>query len=198
MNWVGYNSRSRFYFIRSFNNVLSQLNIAKLRRKGALLKYEHIENLEAFLISVILEDLYTKIRWKKRQELAREFKKGRAFQVLADSIVYVEISCKYLAKVLDISISTAYKYKQLAFKSGMIDIMKNIKPLNVSPVMLFHINKSVPEYKGRFRKHGGGVGVVCSDKVRTNIKLLRRKKTNDIKKGVYKRGASSDDQIHPA
>ncbi len=183
-NWIGYDQTSGYYFIRSFSHLWELVGYDGPRK--AKLFISDINQAKAFIISVIIEDIINKQRWKKGQELAQiqSKNKRRAFQALAKSTTYFPVANTYLAKVLGVSISTAYEYKALARESKLISIKKNFVDVGITRAEIALFMEAFPGKLKRFKVIDGSVKDVDIDLVKTNISFIRGKKPKHINKRV--------------
>lgn len=145
-NWIGYNPKSKNYFIRSFAEV-GRLHGFK-RKLVAKFEIEDLIELKAFLIGAIVGDL---IRNQKRKLKMAERLKGRSFQPFEATASFYPMANEALAKILGVSLHTAYSYKRLADKGGFINVKKNARELKVPLNEIFHFKKAFPEYAAKLR-----------------------------------------------
>lgn len=134
-NWVGYNPKSGYYFIRGFNKVR---DIEQFQgRRGVWIDthkdFQTISRFRAFVMGAIIGQLsnVSKQRAKKTFEERRpEHIKGSSNHRLRPHLpLYYPVACHALASIYGISISTASRYKHEADEHGFIDLKKNFRRL---------------------------------------------------------------------
>ncbi|MCW3789354.1 hypothetical protein [Plebeiibacterium sediminum] len=140
LNWVGYNNKSGYYFIRSFGFVMNQLGFK--RQTLAKFEIDDIKIIKAFFIGAIISDL---IKKQKRQIVRTERLKGRFYQSRKNVASFYPIANIALAKILNISIYSAFKYKQLAKDCNFIEIKNNRRLLKINKNELWIYRKSIDE-----------------------------------------------------
>jgi len=175
-NWIGYNKKSGYYFIRSFAAVKS---IEKLKFKTAAeFTVKHIRDLKGFLVSAVIGIV---IRFKIWQ--VREFGRinGRPKHTSNLRFQYYKMANTYLSKILKVSISTAYEYKQLAKDAGFILLQPTIRRIWANKCKFAladqaaKIRKCYREIEHKIRIFPHGVFEQMEDKVLVCISLKRKK-----------------------
>lgn len=191
LNWVGYNPASKYYFVRSFKNVAFLHGFS--RKTVAKFEIEYLGELKAYLIGAIIEDLIRKQKRRirklkvdtnnsEREHLRAERYKGRSFQPEEATASFFPLANKALAKILHISVQTAFEYKKLAKEQGYIEIKKNFKHIDISHKELWLYKKTIDEAeaaKVRVLPLGNDRYIVYSqecDTVKSNVIFAYSKK----------------------
>lgn len=120
MNWVGYSPKSGFYFIRGFDKLRVQNNFPS--PVAAKFHIDEILNFKAFISGVIIGYL---VKYQEKKERKSERKKGRSNRLNRSSFNYYPVSVNALAKILNISKSTASDLKWAGYKAKYFDLKKN-------------------------------------------------------------------------
>jgi hypothetical protein len=118
LNWIGYNKKSFVYHIRSFENIQRQYQLYK--RTGFWFAIQDMQYFDAVLFGSVIG--YLSKNQGKKQRTDRE--SGRSKQVLCKSPGFYPISNWALAKILNISISTASLMKRRAEEEECISIKR--------------------------------------------------------------------------
>ncbi len=105
-NFIGFNAASGYYFIRGFDKI--RIMYGFTRRKAVCFHMSDLKHFKGFLAGAVITNL---ILVQEGREKAAERRKGRSNQT-ASSPPY-PIANSVLAKVLDISVSTASLYKTM-------------------------------------------------------------------------------------
>lgn len=177
INWVGYSKRSGYYFIKGFNQIRKQHKF--YRRRGAEFSLDEIKNLKGFLIATTIGLL---INAQKRRRWAVELSMGGSKTPAYLRSKYFEMANEALAKILKISISTAFEWKNLAEVQGYIKIRKRFTELNIDPKCSYRLKrlKGVPGHLIRY--HDGKLWIQKSDTVFSNVTFRRRAKITEFNK----------------
>ena len=186
-NWIGYNEKSKNYFIRSWGFVMSNLGF----RRQILIRFDIVDlrNLKELFIGAIIADL---IKKQKRQQLRAEQNKGSSFQPLEKVASFFPVANVALARILKISVYSAFKYKRKARDSGFIEIHNNKKLLKINKEELWMYRKAVDEQvarRTRFYRVNKNTYIIYTqevDTVKSNVILANGKK-NKSSIRVYKR-----------
>ncbi len=176
-NWIGYNKKSKYYFIRSFN-YLCQLEQVK-RKTAAEFNPKHIKHFKAFLAGSNICSLVNHQRWKQRK---LERLNGGSNQRFRKSTKYYPVACKALAKCLKISISTAFEWKGLAVKRKYVLVKKNFKPFMferkkpISAVFKNQLKRALPNCAHLVRVKKGNLFEQDIDTFYPCIRLKRKRR----------------------
>ena len=179
INWVGFSPRSGFYFIKGFEKIRKQHKF--YRRRGVEFNLDEIRDLKGFLIATSISLL---INAQKRRKRAVERSMSGSKTPACLRSFYFEIANEALAKILRISISTAFEWKNLAEKQGYIKIRKHFAEIDVNPKLAkeFKSQKGVPSHLIRFR--AGKLWIQKSDTVVSYINFRRRAKITEFNKNT--------------
>ncbi len=124
--WITLSRRSGYYFIRSFERIRELEGFSK--RTGAEFSFRDIKNFKGFLVGAVISQLIA-VQKKKEWLLVTERIKGRSLTVTSIPHLYYPVANDALAKILGVSKSTAYEWKQLARKQGFIKIRRKYRKL---------------------------------------------------------------------
>ena len=169
LNWVGLNPKSKYFFIRGFDAVMRLLQFKA--RTGAEFRKEYLDNFKSFLAGAVIGYLTNTIR--KRQ--AAERQKSRSNHAVCPSVGY-QISNRFIAKKLNVSLGFAHKMKKLAANAGFIKLSKHFIDTGVPATEKRYYRRAFPEHSGRLRQKEGRLVLVDSDKVFSAIRFKKRKK----------------------
>jgi len=175
-NWIGYNKKSGYYFIRSFAAVKS---IEKLKFKTAAeFTTNLIRDFKAFLVGAVIGNI---IRFKIWQIRELEQINGCSKHSSNLRFRYYKMANTYLSKILNVSISTAYEYKQLARDAKFILIEPTIRRIWANKCKFAladqatKIRKCYREIEHKIRIFPHGVFEQMEDRVLACISLKRKK-----------------------
>jgi hypothetical protein len=175
-HWISISNKSGYYFVKGFDRIRKLHNFQK--RNGAEFSIDDIKKFKAFLIAAIISNL---INAQKRRLKAIELSKGGSKTTAFKQSFFYPVANGALAKILGISISTAYEWKKLAKKQGYIKIRANSRK----------IDDLYPETLNQFKKYGdksvkgirtkkGHVFEQLPDNVYSKVSLRRRRKLEVI------------------
>jgi hypothetical protein len=175
--WIGFSPRSGFYFIKGYDQIRIQHKF--YRRRGAEFSLDEIKDLKAFLIATTIGLL---INAQKRRRRAVEPSMARSKTPASLRSFPFEISNEALAKILGISVSTAFEWKNLAAKQGYIKIRKHYAEIDIDPRFSqeFKNKRGVPGHLLRYRS--GKLCIQKSDTVVSHITFRRRAKITEFNK----------------
>lgn len=186
INWIGFNSDSKNYFIRSFKRIRRSYDFNK--RTGVIFEMVYISKFKGFVEGAII------CHKLKRQEFARKAKirrkagqaaliKGGALQAnqpIEGVSEYVGMSNFRLSRLLCCSMSHANRAKIWAEKHGYLKTVKSFEVLAENTTPDYNIRHFISDsHKTRFRvKKRKGV---------KHYQLVRQKYDEIIPKLVFKR-----------
>lgn len=177
--WIGFDKQSGYYFIRNFESVKKTEGLS--RSMAAEFYFQDIKKLKAFLCGAVIAKL---IRSQKRQKRELERLKGRSYQCSRNCQNYYPVANMALAKILNITISTAFELKKLAAKSGYIKIKKNFQPIAIGSMTQVnacyknYVKAANPARANVIRVRGKFLYLQRPDLVLATIRLkFRRKKS---------------------
>jgi len=139
VNWIGYNRKSKIYHIRGFEFIQELLGLRS--RTGFWFRITDMQSFDGVLYGAVIG--YLSKNQGKKHRIDPE--KGRSSQVLCKSPGYCPISNRYLAKILNISISTASLMKRRAEAVLSIKIKRKriIEP--ATPDVYKRLKETYPE-----------------------------------------------------
>ena len=172
LNFIGFDKKSRVYFIRSFDVVSSYLKLKKISRSE--FDVRQIVHLRAFLVASVIG--YINYKNIQRELRRGETKFGLSKQTQRIPLSYSPISDSLLANFLEIADSTAFEYKKLAQKAKYIIIKKNIKYLNIPKSKKNEYIKGYPENAKKIRIIDGKLALRESDLVISLVRFKRYRK----------------------
>lgn len=168
--WISFSKRSGYHFILSYEAVCRMENYQIFT--SAEIGLDEFRNFKSFCIGAAIAYLT-----KKQMErlIAIELEKGNSKKI-GIRRSFFPVANEALAKIFDISISTAYEWKKLAHKKGFIRKRRVFKRLkDVRPQDLNLIKKyGIDTQRVRIRK--GKVVEQMPDLIASNVFLRRRKK----------------------
>lgn len=158
-NWVGYNEKSKYYFVRGFKKLYSLEN---LKGKTAVeFIHEWLSCFRAFIAGASFGHL---VRQQKRGGGSRGDNKGHSKH---DSRLphYKPVATKAIQKIFNLSYGTAYRLKQQANDAGFIDIKRNGKPTPYTIKDLPAIQKYNSQLAEKIFVHKGRLYIKAPDLV---------------------------------
>lgn len=178
LNWVGYNPKSNIIFIRGFDKIREMYQFNS--RKAIVCTQTDFNSFRAFLFAAVVSNI---IRYKKRQNWRFiASKKGYARQMNRQPFFY-PLAVSYLAKLVNISNTSAARLKALSEVSCYLVTKENIKVTDIS-FKYFGFYRSLRDENRQYpKKTGETIGIQQPDLISTNLNFTRRKKMVTIKKG---------------
>ena len=180
INWIGFNPKSQIYFIRGFYKVCEIERLNSIA--GAWFEFSDFETFEAFCAATIFAKL---IKFQKRRRRL-ERKKGRSIHTRP--VVFFPIAIRYMAKILNISESKAYRIKKLAKEAGYIEVKKKSIYLNIPSNHRNSFLVGFPDAIRRIRIIDNKLFLIEPDEIQSFIFLKKRKwkKSKQYLKGIHK------------
>jgi len=171
LNWIGYNPKSGYYFIRGFDRVKEIQNLDY--RTAAEFDPKEIKQFKAFIIGSVIGYLVN----SQKKDRRLEHQKARYNRSMPGRHpFYFPISSEVLANILNVSHVTALKYMKLAKKAGYIRIKKNnLEPTGVHVSHYQAYKRTFPEYN--FRIKDNYLWIQKANKFASNIHFKTRKKS---------------------
>jgi hypothetical protein len=164
LNWVGFNPKSGYYFVRSFDHLRFKLGLNN--RQGTRFESKNLSNVTAYIVGVIVS---ANIHGQKyaveslQKKLARTEVKQRDASKQPNKGLFVPpyfgLCNEKIAKLLDCSVTRACQLKHAAESLGYIQTKAQFKPF----VTLFksdyqlrsNFEDGYPAMKGRLRFFAG-------------------------------------------
>ena len=174
-NWIGYNKKSNYYFIRGLDNIRKIKGFN--RRSAIILEYKNINHLREFCFSAVIENLIQTQQKKLDRGLSKQaLRRKKKFTNQSNlSFLYYPISNNALSSILHISSPYAHLLKQKASKLKYIVVKQHFSTCNMSSLSVNH--------KDLYRSHLPNLRLIndkfylqLPDLVRTKLKLRERKK----------------------
>ena len=177
--WISYCNRSSYYFIRGYDKVglLNEVNCLKRAEFDA----RKISEFKAFLGGAIISYLVNRQKWAK---WLRERKNGRSLQSFHKPTIYFPVASLTLAKLLCISISTAFELKALAVRFGYVSVKKNFTHTGLTKSNLNQFKRTMPEIAHRVRIRRKKIVIQDTDTFCPGVRLKKRKKIETKLMGV--------------
>ncbi|MCD6013091.1 MAG: hypothetical protein K0Q79_2953 [Flavipsychrobacter sp.] len=132
LNWIGYNYRSKYYFIRSFETVRRMYEYTAKTKSSFDLR--DILKFKAFVAATAIGKLVNNTINKEKSEKRKPTesnKKGLSKHQVSAYPGYYQMSNSGLAKCLGKSKSNAFKLKELAKEAGYIDVIQQYESTGV-------------------------------------------------------------------
>ena len=172
-NFVGYNAKSEYYFIRGLDQLRKQLNLNA--RTSAEFCISDLNRLQEFCLAAVAGHL---VKQQQRKKWLSERQKWRSNQNSRSSspLPYFHVTSSYLSKMLGISQNNAFLLKQKAHKAGFIEIKKHFKPLNVAVYDKRAFLKGNPDLAPRVRVRDKMLFLQQPDEIISLIRFKSRKK----------------------
>lgn len=170
--WISKSNKSGYYFVKGFESIRKLLNLSK--RAGAEFIINDIKNFKAFLIAAIISHL---INLQQRRLKAVERSKGDSKTSAFKQSLYYPMANAALAKIMGISISTAFEWKKLAEKQGYIKIRAIPRKIDyLNPHILNQFKKYGDMPSNQLRLKNGIIYEQQPDIVLSTVTLRRRRK----------------------
>ena len=168
-NWIGYNPKSGFSFIRGFNAV--QILEYHPSRLGVWFDICQKNESRGFVAGSIISKLVREQRKKVWQERKGVQSKGGAFQPVRLPAFY-PVSCSSLEQIYNVSKKRAWNAKQDASKSGYIKLRHVNEPIAIDQLQSYL--KGFPENKERLFNKGSNWFLRLPDMVMMKVAFGKR------------------------
>jgi hypothetical protein len=170
-NWIDFDKSTGYYYIRGFDKIRKLLGLKK--RTGAEFNSKDIKKFKGFITGAVIGYLAISQRRKRR---AGDLNSGRSNAPARHNLQYYEVANTGIAKILKVSVSTAFEYKQLAKKEGYILVKKRLLSIGV-PAKYIELYKNVnPDEANKIRTSNGDLLIQQIDLITPCISFRRRKK----------------------
>lgn len=180
-NWIGYNPKSEYYFIRCFAKVMQIEGLKGRRGVGLSIKNDLLldkKRFAAFNYAALIGYLAIVQKWKRKYLQKSEHSTGSSNHNLRkfSSPVFAQVACNALQRIYKISRGTAHKFKKEAAKYGYIDLKGNLDklPILVNEVPFFQ--KANPDVAARVKVRKGKVYLQVADKIDPFLEYPKRRK----------------------
>lgn len=179
-NWIGFNPKSRIYFIRGFETLRKMEGFQ--RRTGVWWKVSYLKHTKAFFIGACLGYLSNRQKANKYNELKKEQslserKQEGSNQDRISLPTHYPIAAEAVSKIYGVSKSTAYQWKQLAKEQDFIDLRSNTKLISINPQDGYFFKVGYDEVSDHvFYDQFGRVWLKEIDKVAAKLEYKRRRK----------------------
>ncbi|MBK9733203.1 MAG: hypothetical protein IPO83_18265 [Chitinophagaceae bacterium] len=177
LNWIGYNKKSKYYFIRGFAHLQKELGQKSLT--AAEFEIDRINEIQAFMAAAVIG--YMLNQHKKRRWMSG-LEKGSPSQGIHLSSDYDKISLSIICEKLGIALSNAHCLKKKAKLAKFITVIKHFENLNIDPRFVNKMKKTVPELRTRIRVNNGNIALQEVDEIISHIRFKKRKKKEAYKK----------------
>ncbi|MES1225748.1 MAG: hypothetical protein ABUT20_60280 [Bacteroidota bacterium] len=178
VNWIGYNVKNNCYYIRSFEKVIFLESLTQSRTASEFF-YSDIKKIKSFCIASVIGSLINRMK-RRAWFLGRE--KGRPFHA-THALSFYPVANDFLAKVLGISKTTAYRYKLACEKAKYIKIKKTFQTTKFTLANANFFRRVNPEYANRIRIRNKVIVIQQPDTINHCIRFKRRKKMKPFIKG---------------
>ena len=188
INWLGYNYKTRMYYVRGFNTVCQ---LHKFNAKHAFeISKDWITQIKEFCLISYIAYILVNRRWRDRMEKKLD-KNGRSwlgqkntspFQSQYDLFDSNEFSkfmvpSPFLGRQLKMSISTISALKKKAVATGYLEVRENFKCISENPDIACAINqyrRSCPDIEGKLSWQDEKLFYHSSDSFKTHITFKNR------------------------
>lgn len=179
LNWVGYHQESELYFVRGFQKIMFLHDLSSTARVE--FDFENIEHVKAFIAATAISYL---VNYQRGKKWAAELKKGGSRHTAHfSSKGYYPVANLALAKILGISLSTAFQLKKLAAKNGFIKIKKSYRDTGLPKSNFMALAKGNPNVAKRAKIKNGLITLQLPDLVMHGLRFSNRKNLETYKKG---------------
>lgn len=170
--WITHSKKSGYYFIKGFESIRKTEGFAK--RTGAEFDFKNIRNFKGYLVGSVISNL---IGIQRRRLWVTERQKGGSITVTHKPPTFFPVANNAIAKIFNVSISTAWEWKKLAQKQRFIWIRKNFRALKINPDVLPALRKYGEEsFARKTRYWRGKIREQLPDTIASNLTLRNRKK----------------------
>lgn len=188
LNFVGHDPKTGYYFIRSYDFLMTYLEFKSLTTVEFVLK--HIKLLQPFCIAAIASYI---VRRNDTERQRVERTRGRSHQDPCCSFSY-SVSSTLLSSKTGRSLFSTYTWRKMAHKAGFITVKPNLKPLGIKAEYKAQFIRANPSLAPKVRKIKGKLFLREADYVVSHLKFKSRKKINKLK-GDTKGGRRNVDEV---
>lgn len=175
LGWIRFDVKSGLYFVLGFDKL--QIKYKMYRTTAVEFSMENIKVFKPFLIAAVIGKL---VNVQKRRCIEGVSTRGGTKQLSVHSF---PVANRALAKILKVSVSTAFEYKKMAVVNGFATVKKQTSITNFNPSEIEFIRKSI-EDGNRYVLKKGRVVIQDIDLMETRVKFKRRKKPNHIERVI--------------
>ncbi len=175
-NWIGYNPKSGFSFIRSFKAV--QIIEDLPGRLGVWFDVDRKKESRGFIAGSVISKLVREQRKKVWQERKGVQTKGGTFQPVRLPAFY-PVSCSSLEQIYNVSTKRAWNAKKNATNGKFIQLKHVNKPLPIDRLKSYL--EGYPENKGKVFRKGGNWFLRLPDLVQMKMTFGRRERVKTLK-----------------
>lgn len=173
--WITTYSNIKSLRIVSYSNLRGVIGIKTSR--AVIYENETFKDLRNFCCAVLVIYYRNYKRWCDRRSV---LKKGDArLHTNRKPKGYYPLPCLYLAKCLNVSKKTAFKYKKEAMKYGHIEVKKKFTPVIINGVQLTNEHRDSLKFisdinLGRVRKGKKYLKYIDADLIKSNLYMKRK------------------------
>ena len=180
-NWIGFNNKSKFYFIRGTRCLLCK--IGSYNTKSVKISIRELKNIKEFCFAAVVGYWVKKRKYKERfdkQNIRTLQSRGSNQYVLcqdAKSLIAFNsdmIASSSISQRLGMSKSTVSLLKEAAVKAGYLIANKNYISLKTKKESWRQLQRGLPMLRGRFRFHCGEMKIVHCDSFETSLLFYSR------------------------
>jgi SOS-response transcriptional repressor LexA len=171
-NWVGYNKKSGYYFIRNYKRIKNSIQAKS--NTCAEFNTNEIKNFKGFVAGACIGYL---VNQQKRKIWLTESKNRDSKPISQNPIPdYYPVANHALAQIWKVAISTAFELKKLAHKKEYISVKKEFQLINVSINFKKQFQKSNPEIAHKVRVKNNKLFLQEADKIMSKIRFKSSRK----------------------
>lgn len=165
--WVTYSTRTKTYFIKSFQRVMNLYNFTA--KSKCAFEFSNITKSKAFIAAIKIGNIVnSKIRKKRYTE--RNLRK-RSTTVLTS----IPVSNAGLALLLNVSKSHAYHLKKAANDAGFISVQKQFDNTGIDAMYRSTFKMALPELEKLVRIINGKICIMKTDLVSHFVKFKNKR-----------------------
>jgi len=169
-NWIGYDRERNKYWIRGFDSIRRQLKL--IDRAAVEYGPEYLDDFDAFTYAAIIGREIKRQVWRRRlAAISRD-----AFQDLPSKPGYYPLANILIIKKLNISMSTASRYKKKAKEAGFLDSIPTIRQTTIKKDELGTCRSNDKESYGKMFSRGQRVVEPGPNLLRVYLTYRGRKK----------------------
>jgi hypothetical protein len=173
LKWIGYDHFHDVVFLRSFPFLFTILNLKSL--KGTFLdELEQFKIFNPWVTAALIGEAIQRQRWKRK--LTDRFNRTRSKQgqVFSPSF-HLGLSNQTIAKILNVSITQARRYKNEAAEYKLLIVTKKFIPVHSNTEDLNLFKMAYPEFRNKAKLIDGKIHLQSYDEILNVLRFKKRR-----------------------
>ena len=169
-NWIGFNTKTKFLFIRSWQHLFNQYMFPK--RASFRFSENDLKDFKTFCFAVIIQYLSNRVQDETQERLWGCYKKKRSIQASSWSPVAIS----GISRIVNLPESTVQKYRNRSHNKGLIIKRSRLKKTTIKVNELIWMRKFEPESTRKFIIRNNQVFIQLPDEVKIDTSQIHSPK----------------------